>query len=217
MWYDMYDAAAIRCDKWYDMISIIRYVRIHFQCVWRCIMRVHLFTLCDIVGGTWTTGLDSIATLPALVHSVAAEQGQDGSGLSPSKIDLKLIYWHILAMKWKWIYISTCQFNLGCFQKRICVSILRRHRLSRATATEKTRAVRVKKCCGWDILLGISEFWSTGTAEAFWHQKNMEFAAGNPWKPNPWAFPGAYEHRLHHSPRWAAGDIFEWTSCVYRL
>ena len=50
-------------------------------------MRVHSFILCvTLLVEHWTAGLDSIATLPALVHSVAAEQGQDGSGLSPSNI-----------------------------------------------------------------------------------------------------------------------------------
>ena len=211
-WYDMYDAAAIRCDKWYDMISIIRYVRIHFQCVWMCIMRVQLLiTLCDIVGGTWTAGLDSIATLPALVHSVAAEQGQDGSGLSPSKIDLKLIQWHIFAMKWTWIYVSTCQFNLGVLPKKDLRFNPPVAPISRATANEKTRAVRVKKCCGWDILWVISEFWSTGTVQKLLASRDME-SLQKPWETKPMAFPGTYEHRLHHSPGWAAGD-----GGVYRL
>lgn len=177
-------------------------------------MRVHLFTFWDIVGGTWTAGLDSIATLPALVHSVAAEQGQDGSGLSPSKIDLKLIYWHILAMKWKWIYVSTCQFNSGCFQKRICVSILRRH-----PSAERRTDRKDKSCTGQKMLrLGhpVSYFrilinW---TAEAFGIKRHG--IAAETMETNM-AFPGTYEHRLHHSPGWAAGDIFGWTSCVYRL
>ena len=53
------------------------------------------------------------------------------------------------------------------------------------------------------------------TAEAF-GIKRHGIACRGPWKQTM-AFPGTYEHRLHHSPGWAAGDIFGWTSCVYRL